>query len=345
MIDPKTPASLLDTPPVAVSIIVVNYNGRSWLERCLPAAIAQLDPTSELIVVDNGSRDGSVDFVRQRFPDVVLVTLETNQGFAGGNNAGARRARGRYLAFLNNDAVPQDGWLAALRAVLDRQHDAGLAASCIVYLDDPSVVDSAGDGLTRPGGAFKRSHGRSIDEAREAGEVFGACGAAFLIRREVFETLDGFDAAFFAVYEDVDLSYRSQLLGFRCRYVPDAIVHHAGSATLGRTSAQAVFFGQRNLEWMYFKNTPWPLLILTLPGHVIYLVAAAIHFGRAGHFRTFLSAKCHALAGAVRVGKQRRMVQRQRRSGSARLWRLMERRWLAVKVREKRFDLRAAGRA
>jgi GT2 family glycosyltransferase len=335
-------AASRDTAPLAVSIIVVNYNGRRWLERCLPAAIAQLDASTELIVVDNESTDGSVDYVRGCFPEAVLVALGANLGFAGGNNVGARHARGRYLAFLNNDAAPQEGWLAALRAVLDTQRDAGMAASRIVYRDDPSVVDSAGDGLTRVGGAFKRSHGRPASEARAAGDVFGACGAAFLIRRELFDELQGFDEAFFAVYEDVDLSYRSQLLGFRCRYVPDAVVHHAGSGTLGRSSPQAVFLGQRNLEWMYFKNTPWPLLILTMPGHLVYGVAAALHFARTGHFRTFLSAKRHAMAGAARVWHERRTVQRQRRAGLSRLWRLMEPRWLAVKLREKRFDLGAA---
>lgn len=334
-----------ETAAIAVSIVVLNYNGRSWLEQCLGAVVAQLTADSELIVVDNGSTDDSVAFLRRAHPDIRLLALDRNLGFAGGNNAGAKIARGRALAFVNNDAAPQAGWLQALRRPLENQADVGLVASCIVFLHDPSVVDSAGDGLMRWGGAFKHSHGQPVGEARAAREVFGACGAACLIRRELFDEIGGFDEEFFAVYEDVDLSYRCQLRGFRCIYVPEAIVHHAGSATLGRSSARSIFWGQRNLEWMYFKNTPWPLLLRTLPGHLVYDMAAAIHFGRAGHFTTFVSAKWHALLGAARVWRQRRLVQRERRSPSRRLWRLMERRWLATKLREKRFDLRLAPRS
>jgi hypothetical protein len=344
VIEPIARQGGADETAIAVSIIVLNYNGRSWLERCLGFAVAELSHDCELIVVDNGSTDGSVDYLRHALPDVRIVPLERNIGFAAGNNAGVRAARGRYIAFLNNDAAPQPGWLAALRAALDAAPDVGLAASCIVFLHDASVVDSAGDGLTRWGGAFKREHGRSVREASSAGEVFGACGAACLVRRNLFDEVGGFDEAFFAVYEDVDLSYRFQLRGYRCMYRPDAVVHHAGSATLGRLSAQSVFWGQRNLEWMYFKNTPWPLLLLTLPGHLVYDLAAGIHFARSGHLRTFLSAKWSAVAGLTRVWRLRRTIQQQRRGPLLRIWRLMDRRWLAIKLREKRFDLRMASR-
>ena len=324
---------------VAVSIIVLNFNGRRWLERCLPAAVAEVAPDCELLVVDNGSSDGSADFVRSAFPSVRLLALEQNLGFAAGNNEGARIAHGRYLAFLNNDAAPQAGWLARVRSVLDSRADVGLVSSCIVYLDRPDVVDSAGDGLTRFGGAFKRSHGRPASEARTACDVFGACGAACLIRADLFRDLGGFDPDYFAVYEDVDLSYRCQLRGLACAYVPDAIVHHAGSGTLGRVSENSVFWGQRNLEWTYLKNTPWPLLLVTLPGHLLYDAAAAVHFARLGLARTFLAAKWQALLGLGRVLRQRREVQRSRRVSSAHLWRLMDGGWLAIKLREKRFDL------
>lgn len=336
---PLPGASPSEQTPIAVSIIVLNFNGRAWLERCLPSAVAETAPDCELLVVDNGSSDGSVEFVAQAFPTVRIEAIGANLGFAAGNNVGARLARGRYLAFLNNDAAPQPGWLARLRAALDTRPDAGLAASCIVYLDRPTVVDSAGDGVTRFGGAFKRSHGQPVSEAGEARDVFGACGAACLIRKTLFDEVGGFDGDYFAVHEDVDLSYRCQLRGFSCVYVPDAVVHHAGSATLGRLSARSVFWGQRNLEWTYLKNTPWPLLALTLPGHVLYNLAAAIHFTRAGLLRSFLTAKLAAVRALPRVLHQRRGIQRQRRVSSRHLWKRMDGRWLAIKLREKRFDL------
>ena len=332
-------AAAVDDAAVAVSIIILNYNGLAWLEQCLPAAVAETAADCELIVVDNGSSDGSLEFLSTFGSAIRVVRLESNVGFAAGNNAGARLARGRYLAFLNNDAAPQPGWLATIRAALDADPSAGLAASCIVYLNDPAIVDSAGDGMTRFGGAFKHAHGRSVAEAREAREVFGACGAACLIRRALFDDIGGFDEAYFAVHEDVDLSYRCQLLGYHCLYCPTAVVHHAGSGTMGRISAPSVFWGQRNLEWTYVKNTPWPLLLLTLPGHVLYNLAATVYFARAGHLRTFLSAKWHAVRELPRVWRQRRDVQRRRRISLRRLWRLQDGGWIALKIREKRFDL------
>src|SRR4030095_5981505 len=140
----------------------------------------------------------------------------------------------------------------------------------IVFLASPSTVDSAGDGYLRAGGAYKRGHGARADEFAESGEVFGACGAAFMIQRRIFEALGGFDESFFMVYEDVDLSYRARLMGHRCWYAADAIVQHAGSATLGRSSDTAIFHGQRNLEWTWIKNTPSSLLWRSGPAHLLY---------------------------------------------------------------------------
>ncbi|MCX6546025.1 MAG: glycosyltransferase family 2 protein [Acidobacteria bacterium] len=326
-----------------VSVIVVNYNGRAWLDVCLASLAAQRDVPAEVVLIDNGSSDGSAAFVAERFPSVRLVRLDRNLGFAGGNNAGARQANGRLLAFVNNDTEVDPRWVSTLKAVFDRDSGVGLATSRIVYLHDSAVIDSAGDGYTRSGGAFKRGHGQPDSAYRDAAEVFGACGAAFMIRRELFETLGGFDEDFFLVYEDVDLSYRAQLLNARCAYVPDAIVRHAGSGTMGTVSRLSVFFGQRNLEWVYLKNTPWPLLLATLPGHLIYSLAGGLYLMRAGHFRTWISAKLAALSGLPSVLRKRRRVQRSRRTELRRLWALMDRGWLGLKWREKRFDAERAG--
>ena len=177
-------------------------------------------------------------------------------------------------------------------------------------MHDPRVIDSAGDGLLRWGGAFKRHHGASVDAATESGEVFGVCGAACVIPRRVFDELGGFDEDFFVSHEDVDLSYRARLLGYPCRYVADAIVRHHGSVTLGRVSPFAVFHGQRNLEWMYLKNTPASLLLRTMPGHLVYTAAAAVHFTRTGLLGPFLRAKWSALVGLPRLLRKRAHVQR-----------------------------------
>jgi GT2 family glycosyltransferase len=381
-----------------ISVIIVNFNGRHWLDRCLRAALAAADhaasadaavpadgaraaagadapaPASasssvrggvhaaargaaapaggstgqgdvEIILVDNGSRDGSVEFVREQFPAVRLLALDENLGFTGGNNRGVAEARGEWLAFLNNDTVADPQWLARLGHTLASDPAIGLVTSRIVYMDDPMTIDSAGDGYLRAGGAFKRGHGQPATRYEAAGPVFGACGAACMIRRTLFETLGGFDPAFFMAFEDVDLSYGVQLTGHDCRYVPDAIVHHAGSASLGRLSDGAVFYGQRNLEWVYVKNTPWPLLLRSFPSHILYSAAAGLYFARSGNFAAFLRAKWSAMKGLPTILAHRRSRQRLRTASSRRLWSRMEPRWMALKLREKKFDLQAAGKS
>ena len=325
-----------------VSVVIVTWNGRQYLDACLSAVAAQRDVDAETILVDNGSTDGTVEFVRATYPWVRVVALSGNRGFTGGNNAGAAEARGRMLAFLNNDTVPEDGWLAALRRGVDEAHGFALATSRIVYMHDPGTVDSAGDGLLRWGGAFKRQHGAPVGEVLESCEVFGVCGAAFMMPKALFDELGGFDDTFFASHEDVDLSYRARLRGYRCRYVADAVVRHHGSATLGRVSRFAVFHGQRNLEWMYVKDTPGWLLARTLPGHLLYNGAAALHFARLGLLGTFLRAKAAAMAGLPRVLRARRAIQETRTVGASAIWPLLDKRWIATKLREKRFDVSTA---
>jgi GT2 family glycosyltransferase len=205
-------------------------------------------------------------------------------------------------------------------------------------MHDPAIVDSAGDGMLRAGGAFKRHHGGPASAVTASREVFGVCGAACALPRTVWNELGGFDERFFFSHEDVDLSYRARLLGYRCRYVAGAIVHHHGSVTIGRASPLAVFHGQRNLEWVYIKNTPGALLWRTLPGHLLYTLAAAAHFARGGRLIDFVRGKLAALAGLPRVWRERRRIQRGRRVGAAAIAALLEPDWFGIKRREKQFD-------
>ena len=317
----------------------MTWNGRQYLDACLTAIEAQRGVRAETILVDNASTDGTIDFVRAKFPSVRIVPLSHNRGFAGGNNAGAREARAPLIAFLNNDTVPDPGWLHALRTGLDERSGFALATSRLVYMHDPDIIDSAGDGAYRWGGAFKRHHGEPASAASQSQEVFGICGGACLMPRAVFEELGGFDEDFFASHEDVDLSYRARLRGYRCRYVADAIVRHHGSGTLGKVSRFAVFHAQRNLEWLFLKNTPTTLLVRTAAGHVVYNAAAALHFARLGMLGTFLHAKMAALAALPGVIAKRARIQRGRKVGTGDIERHLERRWLAAKIREKRFDV------
>lgn len=317
------------------SIIVLNYNGAAFIDRCLDAVSAQ-SGNFETVVVDNQSSDGSADSAR-RHPDVRVLALEANRGFAGGNNAGAAAARASdYLVFLNNDTSVQPQWLEALVETLDARPDAALATSHIVSLKDPEVVDSAGDGYLWAGGAFKRWHGERRRVGTAVEEVFGACGASFAVRRSVFEALGGFDERFFMVYEDVDLSYRARLLGHRVLYVPASVVQHEGSASLGRASARAVFYGQRNLEWVWLKNSPGSLIWRTAAAHALYSLAGCVYWTARGVGWACVRAKIGAIAGVPHVLAARRRVQASRRIERQDLVPLLVRGWWTLKQREKR---------
>jgi GT2 family glycosyltransferase len=319
-----------------ISVIVLNYNGRRWLLDCLTAVAGQAGaPPYEVLLADNGSSDGSIELVRADLPNVRIVDNRQNLGFAGGNNAAAREARGTLLAFLNNDTIPAPDWLSRLHAAHVEAPDRALVTSRLVFLDRPEIVDSAGDGYLRAGGAYKRGHGENVEAFLRPGEVFGVCGAAFLIPRELFLHIGGFDEHFFMVYEDVDLSYRARLAGHRCWYAADAVVRHAGSGTLGTLSEMAVFHGQRNLEWTWLKNTPASLMVRTLPAHLVYSLLGVAHYVMNGRGAAALAGKLSALRGVPRVLAERRVVHRERKSGAVAIEPLIDRRWLSLKRREK----------
>jgi GT2 family glycosyltransferase len=320
----------------AISVIVLNYNGREWLGPCLTALSAQNGaPPYEIVLADNGSTDGSIDFVSARFPRAAIADNRRNLGFAAGNNAAARVARGDVLVFLNNDTIPAPDWLARLHAAYAAAPSPAVMTSKIVFLDRPGVIDSAGDGYLRAGGAFKHAHGMTVENAGPSREVFGACGAAFMIGRGLFDRLGGFDERFFMVYEDVDLSYRARLAGARCFYAADAMVRHAGSATLGAMSASAVYHGQRNLEWTWIKNTPARLMVRSLPAHVLYSIAGVLHYIVKNQGTAAVRGKLAALAGLPRVLGERRETQKNRAIDAAALEGMLTRGWLSLKLREK----------
>ena len=321
-----------------VSVIVLNFNGRKWLPGCLGALAAQRGaPPFETILVDNGSTDGSADLVRTTWPDVRVAVRPANVGFAAGNNDGARLAQGTWLAFLNNDTVAEADWLGHLHTEAAAHPECALVTSRLVFLHDPSIVDSAGDGYLRAGGAFKHGHGASAGDFTSSREVFGACGGAFMIRREVFDALGGFDPRFFMNYEDVDLSYRARLAGWRIWYAASAVVRHAGSGSLGAVSPAAVFYGQRNLEWTWIKNTPPGLLAATALSHLAYSLAGVVHYAAIGRGGAALRGKWAALRALPSVLADRRRVQASRSVNARDVARFMEAGWLAAKRREKAF--------
>jgi GT2 family glycosyltransferase len=212
-----------------VSIVIVNWNGREFLPECLESLRRQVYRAFSVILVDNGSHDGSTAFVSENYPEVSIVALKDNRGFAAANNVALHAVETEFVALLNNDAVPDPLWLKSLVEALDEHPQAGLAASKMLLYDRREIIDRAGDGYTRAGAALLRGRGLSADCHRIREWVFGACAAAALYRMVMLRDIGFFDEDFCLLYEDVDLSFRAQLKGYKCLYVPEALVYHRGS--------------------------------------------------------------------------------------------------------------------
>jgi GT2 family glycosyltransferase len=247
-----------------VSVVIVNWNGRRWLEQCLPTLEAQTFRDFEILVVDNGSTDGSPAWLAEQWPGVRLLAQADNLGFAAGNNAGIRAGRGRYIATLNNDTRAGPDWLAALVQAAE-EPGVGMVASRIVQWQQPDRLDSAGIEVDWAGIAWNRGWGEPVDTAAASAYVFGPSAGAALYRRDLLTGIGLFDESFFAFYEDVDLAWRAQQAGWGCRYAPDALVYHWHSATAGKVPGQKLYLLARNRLWCVLKNYPLPGLLLALP--------------------------------------------------------------------------------
>jgi GT2 family glycosyltransferase len=295
-----------------ISIIVVNWNGKNLLDDCLGSIFNQTIKPDEVILVDNGSTDGSPDYVTEYFPQVKLIRLKENKGFCGGNNIGFKYASGNFIALLNNDTLVSPPWLEELLQAMKADDRIGLCASCMLNYFNPGYIDTAGDGYDVCGIGFKIGNGRPINKHNRPGRVFGACAGAVLLRRSMIDEIGLFDEDFFAVGEDIDLCFRAKLSGYSCAYVPNAKVYHKVSQTVGVGSDFLLYHSRRNLEYTYLKNMPLLLLLITLPLHLLYNLMTLIQSIRERKLIIFLRAKRDFLCGLVVTLRKRRQIQKMR---------------------------------
>jgi GT2 family glycosyltransferase len=307
-----------------VSIIIVNWNGRELLQECLESLRRQAYRAFSVILVDNGSHDGSRAFVSEHYPEVSIVALPDNRGFAAANNVALNMVETEFVALLNNDAVPDPLWLKSLVEALEENPQAGLAASKMLLYDRRGNIDRAGDGYTKTGAALLRGRGLSADCHGVREWVFGACAAAALYRMAMLHDIGFFDEDFFLLYEDVDLSFRAQLKGYQCLYVPEALVYHRSSSSIVCDSPLSVYYGHRNLEWVYIQNMPFRLLLRTIFAHILYDIAALSYFAVSGRGKDFFRAKIDAVRGLTRALKKRQLIQSGKVADDGYLWRLFE---------------------
>ncbi|PWE18705.1 glycosyltransferase family 2 protein [Marinicauda salina] len=293
------------------TILIVAYRARQTAPRLAAALDALTVKPAAILILENGSpEDERVD--PADLPEgAELIVSEDNLGFAAGNNRLAERAETEWLVLLNPDAFPRPDWLAELLAAAERHSDADLFGSTQWAADAPGVLDGAGDVMLAFGVPYRGGYGKRMDPPAE-GEVFAPCGAAMMVRRDVFAALGGFDEDYFCYVEDVDLGYRARLAGRRVIQVSAAQVDHVGYGATGRRSEFATYHGVRNRFWCFFKNTPGWLVWALAPVHLALTAVFWLSAARFGHFGLFGRALRDALAGWPRLMEKRRAVQSRR---------------------------------
>jgi GT2 family glycosyltransferase len=299
-----------------VSIVVPNWNGKRYLESCLSCLRAQTYPETEVILVDGGSTDGSIEFVKGSYPEARILLLGENKGFSKAANEGLRIARGEFVALLNNDTMADSGWITELVKGITSSIEIGFCASKILRAPGGKTIDTAGDCYTRYGVAKKRGRDLEANRFDQPELVFGACAAAALYRKSMLEEIGFFDEDLFCVYEDVDLSFRAQLAGYRCLYIPTAIVRHTVGGTMGTDNDFTLYYGQRNMETVFFKNMPGKLLIKYLTPHIAYLLLAFTYNLTRGKGRIYVRSKVDALKQMARTLQKRRLIQGKKKPSS-----------------------------
>ena len=247
---------------IRASVIIVNYNSWDDIKICLESLHDTVKSNDEVIVVENCSPSDDFSKIEKGFPWVRLIRSEENLGYGGGNNLGAREAMGEYLAFLNPDTTVEAGWLDALVSALESDDKVGLATSKILLMSDKNQINTCGNDMHISGLTLCRGMGKSKDIYKKSEHVSAISGAAFIVRKDLYSALGGFDESFFMYMEDADLSLRTSLAGWKCVTVPDSIVYHDYVLTFG---PKKVFYQERNRYLLLLKNYRALTLIFLLP--------------------------------------------------------------------------------
>jgi len=333
----QSPVSAPDPPSdPLVSVLIVNFNSGTYLARCLEALRRQTVTRFEVLLLDNASRDGSLERARAAAGDlsVRFEASAENLGFAAGNNRLAARARAPLLALLNPDAIPAPDWLERLLTAAAEHPEVAMFGSTQLALGDPQRFDGVGDAYFAAGLPWRGGHGRPARALPPRFESFAPCAAAALYRRDGFMALGGFDARYFCYVEDVDLAFRWRLAGGRALQVSDAVVQHAGSISAGAApSGFAAYHGMRNLIWTFVKNMPGPLFWPLLPAHAALVKLLLLRALLQGNGRPAWRGIVHAVAALPAIWAERRAVQARRRASAWRIaaalnwapWRMFER--------------------
>lgn len=322
-----------------IAVIIVNYNGGEIVLRCLEHLRSQTFRPKRVILVDNASQDNSLATIEERFSEVEIISSSTNLGFAAANNLAVKKALDcDWIALLNPDAFPEPDWLENLKNAANQNPDFSFFGSTQFKYGTRDIIDGTGDVYHVSGQTWRRDFGYSIDNAgNKMGEIFSPCAAAALYRRDIFLEVGGFDEKYFCQVEDVDLGFRLRLMGYRCLYVPDAIVWHIGSAFTGKNNRLALYFAHRNMVWTYFKNMPGPLFWRYLPQHLLANVYILVWLSLKGQPLNIFKAKWDAFRQIKKILVERKKIQNNLNVDFNELLKVMPKRWITPFTKKKRF--------
>lgn len=308
-----------------ISVIIVNYNGRRFLEKCLASLRKQNYPTHgfEIIVVDNGSSDDSVEYMRLNWPFVRVIDAKKNLGFAAGNNLGFKHAKGEFYALLNNDTEVPSNWISALVQQILESKSIGLVTCKILFHGEKETINSAGLQLLADGrGSDRGFREKDLGQYDQKEDVFGACGASVLIRKEMLEEIGDFDERLFMYYEDLDLSWRAKLMNWRCVYTPETFVLHIHCGSSGEWSEFFRFHVERNRALVSIKNAP-PSMALKCFAIVVLKSCLSIINGTVANFTkkkktysvaTYFNVLCSLLFNLPSFIKSRLIIQKNKKT-------------------------------
>ena len=267
-----------------VSVIIPNYNGKQYLKTCLDALRTQTSRNFKTILVDNGSQDGSREYVQEQYPEVKIVALKENTGFCGAVNAGIRVSASPYVLLLNNDTQAEPEFVENLTKAVKKRKNCFSVQAKMLQMHDKTRMDDAGNAYCAFGWAFAEGKGRPETEYCTERQIFSCCAGAAIYRREILDKIGLFDEEHFAYLEDLDICYRARLRGYENWFCPSARVLHVGSGTSGsRYNLFKVRYSSRNNIYLAYKNMPLAQLIWNSPLLLLGFAAKALFFASKGY--------------------------------------------------------------
>jgi len=292
------------------TVIIPNYNGCDYLKPCLDSLLSCKSMDFHVLVVDNGSTDGSVELLKKEYPQVEAVFLEENTGFAPAVNVGLHKTKTPYALLLNNDTTVETDFVKKMEEALEKKDTIFSVSAKMVSMQEPQLLDGAGDLYCALGWAFALGKGKTVkDHYTKEAKIFSACGGAAIYRMDVMEKIGFFDDNHFAYLEDVDVGYRGMLLGYENRYTPDAVCYHAGSGFSGsRYNAFKVTLSSRNSTYIIIKNMPILQQIINLPFFMIGFGVKWLFFIKKGFGFLYLKGLMKGIAmGYSKMGRKRKL--------------------------------------